>query len=39
MRENKRLYVFYKEQQVGTLALTADKKAAFEYTEERYRYA
>lgn len=31
MRTNKRLQVFYKDQMVGTLALTNDKKVAFEY--------
>ena len=34
MKEDKRLFVYYKEQQVGTLALTADRKAAFEYADE-----
>lgn len=33
MKTNKRLQVFYKERQVGTLALTGEKKAAFEYED------
>lgn len=34
MKADRYLRVLYKERQVGTLALTPDKKAAFEYTEE-----
>ena len=34
MKEDKRLLVYYKEHHVGTLALTGDRKAAFEYTDE-----
>lgn len=34
MKANRYLRVMYKNYQVGTLALTPDKKAAFEYTEE-----
>lgn len=34
MRTNKTLQVRYKERHVGTLALTEDKRAAFEYTDD-----
>ena len=34
MKEDKRLLVYYKEHHVGTLALTGDRKAAFEYSVE-----
>lgn len=34
MKENKRLLVYYEERHVGILALTADRKAAFEYSDE-----
>ena len=34
MKEDKRLLVYYKEHHVGTLALTGDRKAAFEYTDD-----
>ena len=34
MKEDKRLLVYYKEHHVGTLALTGDRKDAFEYTDE-----
>lgn len=34
MREGNALQVFYDEKLVGTLAMTADHKAAFQYSEE-----
>ena len=34
MREGNALQVFYDEKLVGTLAMTADRKAAFQYSEE-----
>ena len=34
MKEENRLQVLYKNQRVGTLALTQDKKAAFAYDDE-----
>ncbi len=34
MREGKALQVFYDEKLVGTLAMTSDHKAAFQYSEE-----
>lgn len=34
MKKNKQLQVFYREQLVGTLALTADHRAAFEYADK-----
>ena len=34
MKEDNRLQVYYEEMCVGTLALTADHKAAFQYDEE-----
>lgn len=33
MKTNKQLQVYYKEHPVGTLALTKDRKAAFQYTD------
>lgn len=33
MKTDKYLYVYYKGKKVGTLALTAEKKTAFEYDD------
>ena len=34
MRQNNALQVYYDERHVGTLAMTADHKVAFQYCEE-----
>ena len=38
MKINKTLQVLYKDRLVGTLALTKDGKAAFEYDDEEYTF-
>ncbi len=38
MKEDNRLQVYYEERRVGTLALAADHKAAFQYAEKEDKW-